>query len=276
LAGDVQVGPPLEGSEHPVRYALTTEAALNDGFAFPFVYLGLLIAAGFTNVPADLAVWFVRDALYPILAGAVLGGAIGWALGRTVVHMSTADRISRAGHGVIALAAVLLCYGLVALAEANGFVGAFVAGLAYRRIEAQNEFHRRLHTFSDAIESAVTAILLVMLGSTLPALWPVLDWRHTLIGFGLLLVIRPLAGYIGLIGTDLTRQERWAVAFFGVRGIGTIYYIAYASGLIEFVNEEPLWALTAYTIFASTVVHGATSFVVDRIAPIDGKPRAAE
>jgi sodium/hydrogen antiporter len=277
LAGDVQVGPPLEGSEHPVRFALTTEAGLNDGFAFPFVYLGLLIAAGITNAPADLAIWFLRDALYPIAAGALLGAAIGWALGKTIVHMSTANRLARAGPGVIALAAVLLCYGLVALAEANGFIGAFVAGLVYRRIEAQNEFHRRLHTFSDAIESAVTAILLVMLGSTLPALWPVLDWRHTLIGFGLLLVIRPLTGYVSLIGTDLTRHERWAVAFFGVRGVGTIYYIAYASGMIEFVNEEPLWALTAYTIFASTVVHGATSFVVDRIAPIDGqKPQAAE
>jgi NhaP-type Na+/H+ or K+/H+ antiporter len=139
-----------------------------------------------------------------------------------------------------------------------------VAGLVCRRVEERHHFHQRLHAFSEAIEHALTAILLVLLGGTLPALWPALDWRHTVIGFGLLLVIRPLAGWLALQGTDLPSGDRWIVGFFGVRGIGSIYYVGYATGHMEFVNESQLWALVAYTIFASAVLHGTTSFLVDR------------
>jgi NhaP-type Na+/H+ or K+/H+ antiporter len=167
---------------------------------------------------------------------------------------------------VIAMAAVLLCYGIVELAEGYGFIGAFVAGLVCRRVREKHPFHRRLHAFSEAIEHALTAILLVLVGSTLPALWPVLDWRHSVIGFSLILAIRPVAGWLALQGTELAPNDRWIVSFFGVRGVGSIYYIAYASGHMEFVNESQLWALVAYTVFASAVIHGATTFLVDRFA----------
>jgi NhaP-type Na+/H+ or K+/H+ antiporter len=264
LAGDVQVGPPLEGDEHPVRFTLTAEAGLNDGLAFPFVYLGLIIATAGADPAIWLTEWLLRDVLYRISVGATLGAAVGWLLGRTLFSTWGAKAIDKSGPGVIALAAVLLCYGIVELAEGYGFIGAFVAGVACRRVQVRHQFHRRLHAFSESIEHALTAILLVLIGSTLPALWPALDWRHTVIGFSLLLVIRPLAGWIALQGTELSRNDRWLASFFGVRGIGSIYYIAYASGHVEFVNENQLWALVAYTVFASAVIHGTTSFLVDR------------
>jgi NhaP-type Na+/H+ or K+/H+ antiporter len=269
LAGDVQVGPPLEGGEHPVRFALTAEAGLNDGLAFPFVYLGLLIAAQGADPSAWLSEWLARDVLYRIAVGAALGSAVGWLLGKVLFAVPSWNTLAQTGPGVIALAGVLLCYGVVELAEGYGFIGVFVAGLVCRRAEEKHEFHRRLHVFSQSIEHAITAILLVLLGSTLPALWPALDWRHSVIGFGLLLVIRPLAGWLSLLGTSLGARERAVVAFFGVRGIGSIYYVAYASTHIEFVNEDQLWALVAFTDFASTVIHGASKrLIVDRMVRI--------
>jgi NhaP-type Na+/H+ or K+/H+ antiporter len=264
LAGDVQVGPPQEGKEHPVRFTLTAEAGLNDGLAFPFVYLGLLIAARGTDPSAWLTEWLLRDVLYRIAVGAGLGAVVGWLLGMTLFSTWGSSAIQKSGPGVIALAAVLLCYGIVELAEGYGFIGAFVAGLACRRVHRKHHFHRRLHVFSEAIEHALTAILLVLVGSTLPALWPALDWRHSVIGFSLLLVIRPVVGWLALKGTDLASGDRWIVGFFGVRGVGSIYYIAYASGHVELINERPLWALVAFTVFASAVIHGTTSFLVDR------------
>jgi NhaP-type Na+/H+ or K+/H+ antiporter len=274
LAGDVQVGPPLEGNEHPVRFTLTAEAGLNDGLAFPFVYLGLAIAAAGADPSLWLAEWLVRDVLYRIAVGAALGAAVGWLLGLALFSNWGSTAIEKGGPGVIALAAVLLCYGIVELAEGYGFIGSFMAGLICRRVQAQHQFHRRLHTFGEAIEHALTAILLVLVGSTLPALWPALDWRHSVIGFSLLLVIRPLAGWLSLKGTDLVGRDRWIVSFFGVRGIGSIYYIAYASGHIELVNEDQLWALVAYTIFASAVIHGSTSFLLDRFVSRQAHRRA--
>lgn len=266
LAGDVQVGPPLEGREHPVRFTLTAEAGLNDGLAFPFVYLGLLIAARGADPSEWLAEWLVRDVLYRIVVGALVGSAVGWALGRSLFSNWGRSAIEKSGPGVLALGAVLTTYGLVELSEGYGFIGAFAAGLVCRRVQAKHHFHTRLHVFSEAIEHAVTAVLLVLLGSTLPSLWPALDWRHSLIGFGLILVIRPLVGWLSLLGTDLPMQDRWIIGFFGVRGIGSIYYAGYATGHMEFVNEDPIWALVAFTIFASALLHGGTSFLVDRFA----------
>lgn len=267
LAGDVQIGPPLEGGEHPVRFALTTEAGLNDGLAFPFVYLGLLIAAQGTDPSAWLGEWLLRDVLYRITVGIVLGAGCGWVLGKILFAVPPINTLARTGPGVIALAGVLFCYGIVELCEGYGFIGVFVAGMVCRRTESEHEFHRRLHLFSESIEHAITAILLVLLGSTLPALWPALDWRFSLIGFGLIFVIRPLAGWLSLLGSDLVGRDRWIVAIFGVRGIGSIYYLGYAAGRIEFVNEDQLWALVAYTVFASTVIHGvAEYFLMDRLS----------
>jgi len=252
----VQVGPPLEGGEHPVRFTLTAEAGLNDGLAFPFVYLGWIIAAQGTDPSVWLLDWVMRDLLCRITVGAALGALVGWIFGRILFSAWGSSAIEKTGPGVVALGAVLLCYGLVELAEGYGFIGAFTAGLVCRRVQERHHFHKRLHDFSEAVEHALTAIILVLLGSALPALWPVLDWNHTLIGFGLLLVIRPI----------VAPRDRLIVGFFGVRGIGSIYYLGYATGHVEFVNEDQLWALVAYTIFASAIIHGTTSFLVDRYA----------
>ena len=175
------------------------------------------------------------------------------------------NTLAETGPGVLALAGVLLCYGLVELAEGYGFVAAFVSGIAVRRAEHKHALHRRLHQFSDAVESAMTAALLVLLGGVMPALSPHLDWRHAVVGFGLLLVIRPLAGAAGLIGSERGPRERTVIAFYGVRGVGSIYYLAYASTHVEFMDEGALWALVAFTIFASTVIHGLTARETVRI-----------
>jgi NhaP-type Na+/H+ or K+/H+ antiporter len=259
LAGDVQVGPPTEGGEHPVRFSLTAEAGLNDGLAFPFVYLGLIIAAeGFT--PGSWALeWLARDVLYRIGVGVAAGAGLGWVLGKVLFSVPSRNLLADTASGVLALAGVLLCYGLTELLEGYGFIAAFVAGLALRRAEAGHEFHGKLHGFNEAIEHALTAILLVLVGGVLPILWPELDWAHVAIGVALIFVIRPLAGWWGLSGTALMPRERFVVAAYGVRGIGSIYYLGYATGHLEFINEGQLWGTIAFTIALSTVVHGLTA-----------------
>lgn len=272
LAGDVQVGPPTEGGEHPVRFALTTEAGLNDGLAFPFVYLGLLVAAhGFA--PAEWgAEWLGRDVVYRIAVGALAGTAIGWLLGKLLFTIPRSNVLADTGSGVLALAGVLLCYGATELLEGYGFIAAFVTGLVLRRAEAGHEFHGRLHGFNEAIEHGLTAVLLVLIGAVLPILWPELDWKHIVLALALVLVIRPLSGWIGLAGTDLLPRERFVVAVYGVRGIGSIYYLAYATSHLELVNEGQLWATIAFTILVSTLVHGLTAgTAVERVTEEDAK-----
>jgi len=267
LAGDVQVGPPLEGGEHPVRFTLTAEAGLNDGLAFPFVHLGIMIAAA-GALTVDLAAeWLWRDVLYRVAVGAAGGMIVGMLLGKVLFEWPRRNALAETGAGVVALAGILLCYGATELAEGYGFIASFVAGVTLRRVESHHAFHRHLHDFSQSIEHALTAIILVTLGGALPALWPYLDWRHAAIALALVFVIRPIAGWVSLAGTVLKGRERLVVAFYGVRGIGSVYYLGYAGSHIELVNEEALWATVAFTILLSTVVHGLTAGVaVERVA----------
>jgi NhaP-type Na+/H+ or K+/H+ antiporter len=210
--------------------------------------------------------WLARDVIYRIAVGAASGAAIGWLLGKILFAYPKNNPLAKTESGVIALAGVLLGYGGTELLEGYGFIAAFVAGLTLRRAEADHEFHGRLHSFTEAIEHSLTAILLVLIGGVLPALWPELDIQHIIIGLALIFIIRPVAGWLALSGTSLKPAERIVVAAYGVRGIGSIYYLGYATSHLEFVNEGQLWATIAFTILVSTIVHGLSAgFVVERV-----------
>ncbi|HKY82651.1 MAG TPA: cation:proton antiporter [Sphingobium sp.] len=259
LAGDVQVGPPTEGGEHPVRFALTTEAGLNDGLAFPFVYLALIIAAqGW--FPGEWGLeWLARDVVYRVAMGTASGAAIGWLLGKVIFVLPRGNVLADTSSGVVALAGVLLCYGLTELIEGYGFVAAFVCGMMLRRSEEEHSFHAKLHAFSEAIEHALTALLLLLLGGVIPLLWADLGWADAAIALAVIFLVRPILGWFCLHGTELRGRARFVVAAFGVRGVGSIYYLAFVSGHADLANEDRLWAIVTFAILCSTIVHGLTA-----------------
>jgi NhaP-type Na+/H+ or K+/H+ antiporter len=271
LAGDVQVGPPLEGGEHPVRYALTTEAGLNDGLAFPFVHLGVLVATAGVVTSGLFLEWALRDVLYRIVVGAAGGAASGWLLGHVLFDWPRGNSLSKTQTGVVAFAGVIFAYGFTELLEGYGFIAAFVAGLVLRREESEDRFHERLHDFSQSLEHTLTAILLVALGAALPSLWPHFGWPQAVIGLALIFVIRPVAAWLVLWGTDLGWRSRAVVSFYGVRGIGSIYYLAYAGHHVELVDEGALWATVAFAIVLSTAIHGLTAGIA--VEQATGEPQ---
>lgn len=265
LAGDVQVGRPTEGGEHPVRFTLTTEAGLNDGLAFPFVHLAMAIATAGALTLGLAGEWLARDVLYKIAVGAAGGAGVGWLLGKILFSWPRGNCLAETESGVLALAGVFVAYGATELLEGYGFIAAFVAGLTLRRLESGHAFHARLHDFSESIEHALTSVLLVALGAALPALLPALTWPGALIAGALILVIRPLVGVISLHGVAMNPRERLVTAIYGVRGVGSIYYLGYAGSHLELTNEAELWAIVALTVVLSTLLHGFTaSLAVER------------
>ena len=93
-----------------------------------------------------------------------------------------------------------------------------------------------------------------------------------MIGFSLIFIIRPLVGLISLIGIKAPMMAKFAISFIGVRGIGSLYYLGYVSDRMDFINKEQLWSLVAFTIFASTIFHGATAALLVRYATGEEKP----
>ncbi|MGH2898683.1 MAG: cation:proton antiporter [Solirubrobacteraceae bacterium] len=265
LAGDVGVGPPGDEDEREPNIALTVEAGLNDGLAFPFVFLGAYaVVEGGTGW---LWEWLAADVLYAVVVGIALGAAGGHLIAASIVRLRERRLMIEALDCLVAIAAVLLVYGLTEVAGAYGFLAAFAAGVAFRNYEHGHEMNRKVHDGAEVVEKFCELGLILLLGSlvTVSGLQEV-AWGGLLLVVLLLLVIRPAATAIAFAGSRLSGGERAFVGWFGVRGVGSLYYVAVALGLGILPADEArslFWAVAA-CIVASVVVHGVTAAPLSR------------
>ncbi|HET6604279.1 MAG TPA: cation:proton antiporter [Xanthomonadaceae bacterium] len=259
LASDVQVGPPRSGDKDEVRFGLTSEAGLNDVLAFPFVHLAILAAAGGLTSMAALGEWFGIDVLWKLLAGAAMGYLIGRGFG-FLIFFNDRLALSRLGDGLIGLATTFITYALTELVHGYGFLAVFACGLTIRAWERNHEFHEELHHFTELIERLLMMLVLVLFGGALArGLLSTLTWSDMAIGLVLILVVRPLAGMLAMIGSPQPWGERALLAFLGIRGVGTVYYIAYGINHGDFGDSERLWAVVGFIIASSILIHGISA-----------------
>ena len=259
LASDVQVGPPGKGDGDEVRFGLTSEAGLNDALAFPFVHLAILVAAGGLTGAAAIGEWFSVYVVWKLLAGLGMGFLVGRAMG-FLIFSSHRGGLSRHGDGLVALAATLIAYAATELAHGYGFLAVFVCALTIRARERHHEFHDELHHFSDQVERLLMLLLLVLFGGALArGLLDALTWQDALVCLAILLLVRPLAGMLAMAGSPHPPLERWLLAFLGIRGIGSMYYVAYGINHGNFGDSERLWAAVGFLVLASIVIHGLSS-----------------
>jgi NhaP-type Na+/H+ or K+/H+ antiporter len=260
LAGDVGVGPPGEEDEYEANVALTAEAGLNDGLAFPFVFLGVYVITHHGS--GWLGDWFAADVLYGVAVGILVGASLGYLIAASIVWLRNRDLLAAALDGWMAVGAVLLVYGLAEVAGGYGFLAAFAAGLAFRRYEHGHEVNRRVHDGAEVVEKFSELALILLLGSlvTIGGLSHagVTGWLLVPV---LLLVIRPLATALAFAGSKLPATDRAFIGWFGVRGIGSLYYIAVAVGfgILSAGEAQTLFWTVAGCIVASIVVHGVTA-----------------
>ena len=259
LAADVQVGPPRSGEEDEVRFGLTSEAGLNDGLAFPFVHLAVALAAAAATGEAWAAQWVLHNVLWEIVAGVGIGWLVGRVFGWITFHIPADSKLAQTGDGVIAIAATLITYGVCEMAHCYGFLGVFVAALALRHAHRSHEFQREMHDFTEQIERiAMMAGLLLFGGALVNGLLAPLGWREVVAALAILLVIRPVTGLVGLIGFKAHRTEKGTLAFFGIRGIGSFYYMAYGLNHMKAGEQTGLWALLSLVVLLSILMHGLT------------------
>lgn len=304
LASEVQLADPKD-RDH-LRYALTGEAGLNDGTAFPFVLLGLGLL-GLGELGAFGWRWFALDVLWAIAGGIGIGAALGTAVGRLVLHLRRTHQEAVGLDNFLALGLIGLAYGIASLVAAYGFLAVFAAGVALRRLEtgasdrsqapvpapssepaaspspdpadvvavarahpeatperlAVDPEHAPAYmahavlTFNDQLEKIAEVVAVVVVGMLLWRVdWGRVDWLF--VG-ALLLVVRPLSVALGLAGTRQPTVRRRLVGWFGIRGIGSLYYLAYAlSHGVSGELGQTLLALTLATVAVSIVVHGVS------------------
>lgn len=259
LARSVQVGSPGQ-KEDPTRIALTAEAGLNDGLAFPFVWAAIALAAGTFNWTEFLA----YDVLYRVAAGAAIGWGVGWVITRLLVSRLGDAANERSSPLIVILAATFIAYGLAEFAHAYGFLSVFIAARSGRhhdqdrkvRDTGEEAYANDVHESADQIEGILMVLLLLWFGTFVAAeLWHQWRWSDIIIALSLLFIVRPLAGWIAMLGFARPRAERFKMAFFGIRGMGTIFYIAYAQTHAQFDDIDAVWRIAGLCILISVLMH---------------------
>lgn len=267
LAGDVGVGPPGEEDERPPNFAITAEAGLNDGLAAPFALLGLGLAVNEGGRDSWLAEWFLADVLYGCLVGVAIGVGVGYGFAAAIVPIRDRGLIHPELDRWIALASVLAIYGITEAAGAYGFLAAFAGGIAFRRYERDHELNARVHEGAETLEKLAELGVILLLGSmvTIQGLERP-GWSGWLLVPLLLLAVRPLVTLGSFLGSPLPRRERLFLAWFGIRGIGTLYYAALILASGALADREGLrvyWTAVA-CILCSILLFGVTGSPLTR------------
>ena len=265
LASDVQVQHPED--RDALRVALTAEAGLNDGAAFPVVLLALVMLA---ETP-DYVRWLTLDVVWAVAGGIALGAFCGTLLAHGV------DRLRRSGKSLefeefLAFGLIAITYGIALASHTYGFIAVFVAGISFARAEGLRapdasrrdvprsaETTSRLLAFTTQCERLAEVALVLLIGAALAAI----EWDLRLLAFAIvvLVLVRPLATWLTVRDPQLTPRRLWLLGWFGIRGIGSLFYLSYAlkhhAGTAAWL--EPVIGATLVTIALSVAVHGISA-----------------
>jgi NhaP-type Na+/H+ or K+/H+ antiporter len=281
LAGDLGIGPPGEEDDKDTSFALTAEAGFNDGLAYPFVIAGIMLAHHGDD--GTVLSWLAFDVVWAIGAAVLVGAVLGRVAAKIVRHARDRGYMQEYFDAWVGLGVVLGVYGVTDLLDAYGFIAAFVAGIGFRRYERDHDMQEGTHRGASIFERLGELAVVLFAASMLT-----FDGLGTpgLAGWGLVLlvvfVVRPLAGVVALLGTHVPLRERAFIAFFGVRGVGSLFYasIVVTSGALP--DDETrivLWTIVALTV-VSIVVHGLAGDParrrIDRLAEAHGQDVATD
>ena len=257
LASDIQVKQEEEeDEEHPVQFNLSSEAAINDGMAFPFTWLAVWVAMYGFDTSEWLSTWFLKDLLYRIVGGTIIGYVFGKIMAWVFFELPREIRFSPKKLGFLAIAITFFVYGVTEAVHAYGFISVFVASLTLRHYEKKHKYHKEMHDIVEQVEQFLTTIILFLLGGYIAHYW-FKDLSIPMLGLCLLFIfiVRPLFGIFPTLGTDMSWKQRWTVAFLGIKGIGSFFYLAFALHETEFVQKELLWSTVTFLVLISVIAH---------------------
>lgn len=278
LASDVQLESATD--QDRIRFNLTGEAGMNDGAAFPFVMLGVGLL-GLHELGDDGWRWFSVDVFWAIGGGLAIGTLAGIGVGRAVLYLRRTHKAGLGREEFLTLGLIGLSYGAALVTHTYGFLAVFAAGLALRMIErreteigaskkqsapthGERETHPKtapLHlaesmlAFNEQFERILEVVLVLIVGVMLAPEY--LDPSHLWFAPVLFIVIRPVAVVLGLAGSGIPKTQVALLSWFGIRGIGSLYYLMFAIGMgMEPDIAMELISITLWVIASSIVIHG--------------------
>lgn len=269
LAAEVQLADPehQEGEPPETEFALTAEAGINDGAAFPFTYMAVLLIQAGSWEAFDLWGWVLDEFFLKVALGTVLG----WVMAKALIGLyswlkNTFD--IHTNDGLLAFSMAIVVYALTELLHGYGFLAVFIASLTLNKSETFHEHYKqKLHSFVDQIERLILVFWLVLFGgSIINGVLMIAGWEGFIFALILIFIVRPLAGMISLINYKLPAKEKMAISFFGIRGIGSIFYLSWAFVKLgeDAPDKEYLYSVLSIIILCSIIIHGLSAPFVFR------------
>lgn len=267
LASEVQLSHP--GEKSSMKFILTTEGGMNDGTAFPFVMLGLGLI-GVEGKIWSLETWILKDLIWAISAGVAVGVLTGYLVTKIASYVKEVHK-SYYLEDFLAISSIALSYGLALQIHSYGFLAVFVNALTIRQLEMkkslsverrkQDKIPDNVLSFNEQLErifevlSVGTVGLLINLNT--------FSWHSLIIALSVILIIRPLAIFLGTCKSDLNLKEKIFLSWFGVRGIGSVYYLYFALNHNDsFDGNNVLIHHTLWTILFSIFLHGISVKII--------------
>jgi NhaP-type Na+/H+ or K+/H+ antiporter len=269
-----------------LRFSLAGEGGLNDGTAFPFVLLGLGLL-GHHELGSGAWRWVLIDLVWGTAGGLAIGATLGALIGRLVVYLRTRHQHAVGLDEFLSLGLIALTYGAAQVCAASGFLAVFAAGLALQRVEEQPSngstplgvsedtaghsnrvlathpdhasaaMTHAVHSFNAQLERLAELTLVLLVGAMLPyAALRTMQWWFIPVLF---VVLRPVAVLVGTARSSQGWHQRVMTCWFGIRGIGSIFYLMFAirQGVDPGLAEQ-LVTITLVTVAASILLHGAS------------------
>ncbi len=264
LASEIQLNKKQSVSSKNVgiQYNLTAEAGLNDGLAFPFIFLAIIWSKNGSLGAEQWQEWVLFYLVYKLVVGVLVGIIIGFLYSYFTKKLSN-DNGRKIHQAFVAISLTLISYGLAEILNSYGFLSVFFAGLFAHYHQHQKNVSTESEPslgFIDNIEKFLIIFWIIFFGGSVMA--GILDFITTtslLFCFGLVLILRPLLGYISFYKTDLTPKKKLAISFFGIRGIGSVFYLSYAIKHGNFQDANQLYSIVALVILISIILHGFTA-----------------
>ena len=267
LASDIQLEEHQDEKKRNtgLRYTLTGEAGINDGFAFPFVFLAILWSqtTSFSDIDLGHFVWYYI--IYKLAVGALIGAIIGF-IYSYFIHKHDEQNTSIILGGFIAVALTFFSYGIAEVAHTYGFISVFTTGIFiqfYQANRAEDRVESKMLEFVEETEKMLVVLWAIFFGgSLLSGILTYTDWKGILFSLAIVLVLRPVFGYIAMLTTTFSTAKKWAISFFGVRGIGSFFYLSFALLNGNFQDFTQLFGIVSYVVLFSIIIHGFTSLRV--------------
>ncbi|MAP55694.1 cation:proton antiporter [Altibacter sp.] len=251
--------------ETGMQFTLTAEAGINDGLAFPFVFLAILWSKSNSFGEIDWAHFINFYLIYKILGGLLLGALIGYVYS-SIIALHKKENRKYILNGFIAVALTFFSYGAAELLNTYGFMCVFATGVFVQhhrpkdKSKATKDF---MVPFIEEIEKLLVVLWTIFFGGALcSGILNYTNYEGIVFSLVIVLILRPILGYLAMIIMPYSNAKRWAIGFFGIKGIGSVFYLSY--GLLHgfFEGYTDLYGIVSYVILFSIIIHGLTSLRV--------------